>query len=80
MLLSSRSLCTEARDTMVKQSLLKTKQRHICQRCGGQLIRFYDTISCLQCGAPHTEEGKLVSMPFIQRLEASIGRTVKYPD
>jgi len=46
---------------MVKHSLLETKQLLRCQRCGGQLIRFYDEISCLQCGALYTEEGKLAT-------------------
>ena len=44
---------------MVNHSYLKVKQRPMCQRCGGQLIRSQDDISCLQCGALHTEEGKL---------------------
>ena len=46
---------------MLKHSLLETKQAPRCQRCGGQLIRSYDEIGCLQCGAPHTEEGKLAT-------------------
>ena len=48
---------------MLKHSLLETKQAPRCQRCGGQLIRCYDEIGCLQCGAPHTEEGKLATYP-----------------
>ena len=42
---------------MVKE----TKQLSICQRCGGQVLHFSDDISCLQCGAPHTKEGKLAT-------------------
>jgi len=56
---------------MVTESLSKTKQRYTCQRCGGQLIRSHDSIGCLQCGAPHTEEGKLVSIHPVQKPEAS---------
>ena len=37
------------------------KQPPTCQRCAGQLLRHYDEIGCLQCGAPHTEEGKLAT-------------------
>ena len=51
-------------------SVLHTKQRHMCQRCGGQVIRSYDDISCLQCGASHTEEGELVSTYSGQEFEA----------
>jgi len=49
---------------------LETKQYHICQRCGGQLIQSHDDINCLQCGAPHTEEGKLVLTFSIQEYKA----------
>ena len=48
----------------------KTKQRHSCQSYGGQVIRSYDDISCLQCGAPHTGEGELVSTCSAQEFEA----------
>ncbi len=44
---------------MVSHSYSKVEQRPMCQRCGGQLIRSQNDISCLQCGALHTEEGKL---------------------
>ena len=46
---------------MFKYSLTETKQPPRCQRCGGQVIRFPDEIGCLQCGAPHTEDGKLAT-------------------
>ena len=46
------------------------KKRHICQRCGGQLIRSYDDINCLQCGATPTEEGYLESNRSTQKFEA----------
>ena len=49
---------------------LETKQCYICQRCGGQLIQSHDDINCLQCGAPHTEEGKLVLTFSIQEYKA----------
>ena len=55
---------------IVSNANLETKQCHICQRCGGQLIHSYDDINCLQCGAPHTEEGKLVLTFSIQQYEA----------
>ena len=45
------------------------KQSHVCQRCGGQLIRSYDEVNCLQCGAPHTVEGKLVLAFSIKKYE-----------
>ena len=40
-------------------SPLETKQRARCQRCGGQLLPFFDGLDCLQCGANHTKEGRL---------------------
>ena len=48
------------------------KRRYICQRCGGQLIRSYDDISCLQCGATPTEEGELESNRSAQKFEAPV--------
>ena len=54
---------------MFKYSLSETNQPPRCQRCGGQVIRSYDDISCLQCGASHTEEGKLVTQSA-QQFEA----------
>ena len=59
---------------MVNHLLLETKQSHLCQRCGGQVLHSYDDISCLQCGAPHTREGKLVSTYSIQEFEALLAR------
>ncbi|MBA7486908.1 hypothetical protein ES707_22470 [subsurface metagenome] len=44
---------------MYNNLLLETRQPLSCQRCSGQLLRSDDEISCLQCGAPHTKEGKL---------------------
>ena len=35
-------------------------------------MRSYDDISCLQCGAGYTEEGKLVSNRSAQRFEAPV--------
>ena len=55
---------------IVSNANLATKQCHICQKCGGQLINSYGDINCLQCGAPHTEEGKLVLTFSIQEYEA----------
>jgi len=46
---------------MVMQPLLETKQPPRCQRYGGQVVRSNDEIGCLQCSAPHTEEGKSVT-------------------
>ena len=73
---------------MVKQMLSETKQRHICQRCGGQVMRFYDDVSCLQCGATHTEEGELLSscpaqefesLPALQEMMLKAEVTQKFP-
>lgn len=50
--------------------LFEIKQRPICQRCGGQLIRSYEGISCLQCSATHTEEGELVSAYAARKFQA----------
>jgi len=44
-----------------------SKQLLRCQRCGGQLLDYYGDVSCLQCGAPHTEGGKLATY-FAQEL------------
>jgi ribosomal protein L37E len=38
----------------------KTKRLYICQRCGGQVLHFSSSTNCLQCGAPHTKDGKLM--------------------
>ena len=55
---------------MVFNANLETRQSRICKRCGGQLIRSHDEINCLQCGAPHTEEGRLVLTFSAQEYEA----------
>lgn len=52
---------------------LETRRHHKCQRCGGQLIRSHDEVNCLQCGAPHTAEGKLMLAFSIQEYEALLG-------
>ncbi|MFC1977868.1 hypothetical protein ACFLWS_06375 [Chloroflexota bacterium] len=44
----------------------ETRQVPRCQRCGGQVLRFYDGISCLQCGASYTEEDKLVNPLYLE--------------
>ncbi|MFC1977876.1 hypothetical protein ACFLWS_06415 [Chloroflexota bacterium] len=46
---------------MFEHSLLETRQNTRCQRCGGQVIRSWGEITCLQCGALHTEGGKLLT-------------------
>lgn len=46
---------------MLKYSFSETRKLVGCQRCGGQLIRSYDDIGCLQCGAEHTENGELTT-------------------
>ncbi|MBI2329180.1 MAG: hypothetical protein HYU85_06055 [Chloroflexi bacterium] len=46
---------------MLEHSFLETGQPARCQRCGGQLIRSWGEIDCLQCGAIHTAEGKLLT-------------------
>ena len=42
-------------------TIVKTQKLHRCQRCGGQVITSYEGIDCLQCGATHTKEGKLLT-------------------
>ena len=59
--------------SIVFNEKLETRQHHKCQRCGGQLIRSHDEINCLQCGAPHTAEGKLMLTFSIQEYEALLG-------
>ena len=54
------TIATQGRVKAIKQLLR-------CQRCGGQVLRLSDDISCLQCGAPHTKEGKLATY-FAQEL------------
>ena len=46
---------------MLKHSFLETRQPTRCQRCGGQVIRSWGEITCLQCSALHTREGRLLS-------------------
>lgn len=31
-----------------------------CVRCGGQVLKNYDEFRCLQCGAEHTKQGRLI--------------------
>ena len=56
--------------SIVSNANLETKQYHMCQRCGGQLVHSYDDINCLQCGALHTEEGELVLTLSIEEWAA----------
>jgi len=49
---------------MVEHTLLKSKHQHRCQRCGGQILRFYDEAACLQCGAPYTKDGELTTQVY----------------
>jgi len=58
---------------MFKYSLLATGQIPKCQRCGGQLIRSWGEIDCLQCGALHTEGGKLITY-YAQELGLQLVR------
>lgn len=46
---------------MVDNAVLELSQYFKCQRCGGQVLRSYDDLTCLQCGASHTREGILVA-------------------
>ncbi len=48
---------------MVNYKYVGVKQLPVCEKCGGQVLRCYDDINCLQCGAPHTEEYKLAIGP-----------------
>ncbi len=58
---------------MLRHSLLTTGQLLKCQRCGGQLIRSWDELDCLQCGALHTEDGKLLTY-YAQELKLHLVR------
>ena len=53
---------------MVTHSLIETRRLLKCQRCGGQVLCSYDERTCLQCGARHTEDGKLTIHPY-QEME-----------
>lgn len=50
----------------------KNYKRQKCKRCGGQLLKYYDEVQCLQCGAEHTIEGYLISNSPPPRLEVSV--------
>lgn len=65
---------------MVFNANLETRQSRMCKRCGGQLIRSHEEINCLQCGAPHTEEGKLVLAISAQEYEALLALQKSVPD
>ena len=54
---------------MYRDSLSQTKWPYTCQRCGGQIVRSYDDYSCLQCGAQHTRESKLLQTQTIQEMQ-----------
>ncbi len=58
---------------MFKQSLSETRRPTRCQRCGGQVIPSWSEISCLQCGALHTEDGKLLTY-YVQELGLHLAR------
>jgi len=58
---------------MVMNSLSETGQLSRCQRCGGQVLHFYDDISCLQCGAPHIKEDKLAN-PLYRAIESLLAQ------
>ncbi len=58
---------------MFKNSPLEVRQPTRCQRCGGQLIRSWGEFDCLQCGALHTEEGKLLTY-YAQELGLDLPR------
>ncbi len=47
---------------------LKNRRRMRCQKCGGQLLRYYDDIGCLQCGAVHTADGNLETINSTMNL------------
>lgn len=36
-----------------------------CRRCGGQVMSNYGELSCLQCGAPYSEEGNLIEAKVV---------------
>ena len=57
---------------MVTHPIIKGKRHYRCQKCGGQLIRTLGDIGCLQCGARHTEEGRLVTNRSAQESHASL--------
>jgi len=54
-------------------SLSETRQLSRCQRCGGQVLHFYDDTSYLQCGAPYTKEDKL-SNPLYLYIESLLAQ------
>ena len=33
-----------------------------CRKCGGQVLRDYEELKCLQCGAEHDKEGNLIDL------------------
>ena len=45
----------------VLRLIKKIKGLGQCKRCGGQLIRNHEDIFCLQCSAPHDDNGELIS-------------------
>ncbi len=52
----------------------ETRRLQICQRCGGQVLRSHDEIICLQCGAPHTADGKLIMTLTAEEYEAQLAQ------
>ncbi len=55
---------------MLKNPCVKCKNPPICKRCGGQVLRFYDDITCIQCGALYTEDYKLVTLSVPEEWQA----------
>lgn len=58
----------------VKETL-KNRRRMRCQKCGGQLLRYYDDIGCLQCGAIHIADGRLETISSMMNLVMAEART-----
>lgn len=42
------------------RSDLEWRLEHRCRRCGGQVLRDYEEMTCINCGAPHDEQGNLI--------------------
>lgn len=56
---------------MIDNAVIEISQYFKCQRCGGQVLRSYEDMTCLQCGASHTQEGTLVAPTFLSEEDIS---------
>ncbi len=62
---------------MVNRLDLDAKKLFTCRKCGGQVLRFSDGVSCLQCGASPIKEERH-SYPYNDYVAIRTKRNTRY--